>query len=426
MPCAFHARRPWPFRGLGPGCQFAEDPVHPLVESGDEQWCRFHLPLDAPGADGVRKVDWDGKKFATFNEAIFAHIDTAKEASQRADLTGVVFPGDISFDRYRGEEKELPAIIFFKAHFGSDADFSEAHFGSYASFGETHFGSSADFREAHFGSDAFFSGVAEDGGVGERREAVTLESRPGEAGETVTMGVVTAPARAARNDFRRADFSRARFRGSAVFSNRRFTDTTRFVGATFHQAPKFHNAALHQDTDFTGAAFLDRSGRAAPAYRTLKLAMEQVRARDEEGMFYALEMESRRRRDDTPKAVKLFSLLYEVGSDYGRSLVRPLVLLVGVTLLFYLIYAALGSEGGREAYPGAPLRLAMEQIVRPFALLTTDYESIAPYSDYTEQVRKILDGAPFAARALATVQSLLSLGLIALFILALRRRFRMA
>ena len=262
--------------------------------------------------------------------------------------------------------------------------------------------------------------------MGERREAVTLESRPGEAGETVTMGVVTAPARAARNDFRRADFSRARFRGSAVFSNRRFTDTTRFVGATFHQAPKFHNAALHQDTDFTGAAFLDRSGRAAPAYRTLKLAMEQVRARDEEGMFYALEMESRRRRDDTPKAVKLFSLLYEVGSDYGRSLVRPLVLLVGVTLLFYLIYAALGSEGGREAYPGAPLRLAMEQIVRPFALLTTDYESIAPYSDYTEQVRKILDGAPFAARALATVQSLLSLGLIALFILALRRRFRMA
>ena len=58
--------------------------------------------------------------------------------------------------------------------------------------------------------------------------------------------------------------------------------------------------------------------------------------------------------------------------------------------------------------------------------LTSDYERIAHYSDYTEQVRKILDRAPFITRALGLIQSLLSLGLIALFILALRRRFRMA
>jgi hypothetical protein len=254
---------------------------------------------------------------------------------------------------------------------------------------------------------------------------VALESRPGDEGETLTTGAITALARVARSDFRWADFSRARFDGPAVFSNRRFTDTTSFADVTFHSAPEFHNAVLHQGTDFTGAVFKDRSGGAAPAYRTLKLAMEQVRARDEEGMFYALEMESRRRRKDTPKAVKLFSLLYEAGSDYGRSLARPLVLLGGVTLLFYFLYAALGTDG-REAYPGAPLRFVLEQIVRPFALLTADYARAAGTSDYAGWVRALLDGAPFAARALAAIQSLASLGLIALFLLALRRRFRMA
>lgn len=119
MPCAFHAKRPYPFRKLGPGCQFAEDPDHPLVDSGGAQWCRFHLPLDAPDADGVRKADWDETAVAAFNDAVFAHIDAAKAAGEVADLTGVVFPGGIAFDRYRGEEAALPAICFIEAHFGA-------------------------------------------------------------------------------------------------------------------------------------------------------------------------------------------------------------------------------------------------------------------------------------------------------------------
>ena len=549
MPCAFHAKRPYPFRKLGPGCQFAEDPDHPLVESGGAQWCRFHLPLDAPDADGVRKADWDETAAAAFNDAVFAHIDAAKAAGEVADLTGVVFPGGIAFDRYRGEEAALPAICFIEAHFGGDADFSEAHFcgttdfrfgrtanfrearfgrtadfreayfseahfggdanfrearfgrtadfreayfseahfggttdfreahfggthnfrflggtdfreahfGDYVDFREAHFGGTANFREAHFGGtanfredhfgrtadfsevhfggtanfreahfgrntyfrksqfggtanfredhfggNAYFSGAAEDGRASERRETVALESRPGDEGETLTAGAITAPARVARNDFQRADFSRAWFGGPSVFSNRRFTDTTKFVGATFDRAPRFHNAVLHQDTDFTKAEFLDKSGEAAPAYRTLKLAMEQVRARDEEGMFYALEMESRRRRDDTPKAVWLFSLLYKAGSDYGRSLVRPLVLLGGVTFLFYLLYAALGADGW-EVDLSAPLRLAMEQIVRPFALPTVDYARAASTSEYAAWAQALVDNAPFVARALGLI-----------------------
>jgi hypothetical protein len=132
MPCGFHAERPIPLEDLGPGCQFAEDPDHPSVESDGARWCRFHLPLDAPGAEGVRKGDWAEEAVAAFNDDVFAHIDAAKSAGEVADLTGVVFPGNISFDRYRGEEKALPAVTFVKAQFGGDADFSEAHFGGVA------------------------------------------------------------------------------------------------------------------------------------------------------------------------------------------------------------------------------------------------------------------------------------------------------
>jgi hypothetical protein len=58
--------------------------------------------------------------------------------------------------------------------------------------------------------------------------------------------------------------------------------------------------------------------------------------------------------------------------------------------------------------------------------LRAGYERTANHSELGRWTLAFLDCAPFVARALAVVQSLLSLGLIVLFVLALRRRFRMA
>ena len=65
--------------------------------------------------------------------------------------------------------------------------------------------------------------------------------------------------------------------------------------------------------------------------------MEQLRARDEQGMFFALEQKSRRRQPGTPRIVMLASWLYEYAADYGRSIGRPLVWLVGLLAAYFVI-----------------------------------------------------------------------------------------
>ena len=63
------------------------------------------------------------------------------------------------------------------------------------------------------------------------------------------------------------------------------------------------------------------------AFRTLKLAMESNRDRIEEGRFFRLELLARRNRRDAavPRWERWASWLYEVSSDYGNSIARPLV-----------------------------------------------------------------------------------------------------
>ena len=153
--------------------------------------------------------------------------------------------------------------------------------------------------------------------------------------------------------------------------------------------------------------------------------MERVRAGDEQAMFYALEMESRRKREDTPLSVKVFSKLYEVAADYGRSFMRPFYWLLGLWGVFFLIYLAAFAPGiYLEVWDGVVnwgvladvAQFTVEQTVRPFSAFTLT-ECIEVGSECVE--------VSFGLACVAAIQSILSLGLIALFILALRRRFRM-
>ncbi len=589
MPCAFDLERPPPFHDLDPGCQF-DVPGAEIIDFGGKTWCRFHLPLEAKDAQGKPKADWGEQAIKAFNEAIFAFIDRARSQDRTADLTGVVFPGDITFDRYRAGTSALLSVIFFRAHFSGNAGFHEvqfsgdawfrearfsgdagfdqaqfsgeasfdkaqfsgpvrfekaqfsgtalfhkAQFSGHAWFDEAQFSDDAWFEKAHFGRDAFFSkaqfsgiagfggaqfsarawfdepqfsgdasfgqaqfsggawfiearfssaalfsgarfdghadfrevrfdgnaefsnttfsrdanfeaaifsnralfnpaifeknanfaGAAEGIGKPKTIQKVKLTTQPAKTvpagdGSFKTEGTVWEPPRPPGNLFGRADFSRAEFHAGADFNNRRFADETLFRGTQFAKAPKFHNADLHQDTDFMDADFQDKSGEAAPAYCTLKLAMGRARAVDEEAMFYALEMESRRKREDTPPSVKVFSRLYERAADYGRSFTRPLGWLGETTGVFFLVYlicfAALVPGGLGEQDVWDVGRFTMRQIVPPFDAFTLGT---------TEGLPAGLSRLPLWLGFVAMIQSIVSLGLIGLFILALRRRFRM-
>lgn len=386
MPCAFHADRPYLFPSLGSGCQFgvAEEE---LVRVDSRDWCHFHLPLETVDKSPTEKTRWNGERIAQFNERIFAFIKKAKKEGKAADLTGVVFPGDISFEGFHSGESTFPDVCFFKAHFGDVARFRDTHFGGLAVFHKAHFGEVAGFPGARFEGGAFFGGVPEGG--------------PKEGGA-----------------FEYASFPGATFEAEADFSDRRFQKATDFSDCVFHEAPRFHNSRLHQDTDFTGAEFLDfESGGAARAYRTLKLAMENVRAWDEAGMFFAHEQKSRRHEAETPWAVKAFSLLYQITADYGRSFALPLAWLMGAAAAFFLVYLA-GFTGGEPTWEGAAeaASFTLRQIVRPFDALAS-----TPAAESGMNPLRLTLGL----RALAALHSLLSLAFVALFLVALRRRFKM-
>ena len=80
-------------------------------------------------------------------------------------------------------------------------------------------------------------------------------------------------------------------------------------------------------------------------YRTLRLAMEDKRDRVEEGKFFSLEIKTRRRRrrPNVPFWERFMSDLYGGTSDYGNSIIRPVVWIFILMCVFGLIYLALGS-----------------------------------------------------------------------------------
>ncbi len=207
------------------------------------------------------------------------------------------------------------------------------------------------------------------------------------------------------------------FDHSVSFNNRGFQQTTVFKDCSFTKAPEFHNCTLHQDTDFDGAKFLDSSPDAARAYRTLKLAMENLRARQEEAMFYALEQRSRGAMETTPKSVKAASWLYDQTARYGESFLRPFLGIALTLLIFSVIYGAvvyLLSSQSLTLYESTRfgLHFALDQLIRPFRSLNMN-------------PRTLPAGITMVMRLAATFQSILSLSFLALFLLALRRRFKM-
>ncbi len=436
MPCAFHLDRPRPFKDLDPGCQFPQSSfptfAPDLIEFGGQSWCQFHLPTASADGSPSPKAGWDGQTIREFNEAVFAFIDKAKAEGRPADLAGTVFPGDITFDRYRDEASALPTIVFFQAQFSGNAGFQEAHFGGDADFEKARFGDTAWFDKAQFSGNAWFEEPQFDRGARfkEARFGGNIWFRGARFGGNADFSGAPGAGDGGNDGkdgstsdrFHFVTFAGARFsdHGYTRFSNRRFLDQTDFSKAIFPVAPEFHNAVLHQDTDFTGTRFLDtETDQAARAYRTLKLAMERVRARDGEAVFHALEMESRRKREETPISVKVFSWLYKRTADYGRSFMRPVGWLGWTAGFFFLVYlicfAALTTGGLVEQDVWDAGRFTMRQIVPPFDAFTLGTIEGLPAG---------LSRLPLWLGFVAMIQSIVSLGLIALFILALRRRFR--
>lgn len=431
------------------GCQF-DVPLEHLTARDGKLWCPFHLPITADETLAESVQLWHNNEWQNFHGTLREAIERNVNDQGFVDLTGLRVRGSLYFPTLIEHVGNLPFVALddcqivegadfagqkFEgglsiqgAQVGGIAQFSKCEFPAVSFFMGTEF-NQVQFDHAHFYSTAEFQG-ARFNGYANFHDAVLTGGCNFESAKFKMSAEFKDATLRKKSNFRNAgfvgdvdfsgagmptnsvDFANAAFAGLVSFNERTFGTVASFSHARFGKAPEFHNCTFHQNTDFNGTEFNDCGGhQAARAYRTLKLAMEEHRHWDEAFRFHALEMKSRRHDPTTPKSIKLFSLFYELGSDYGQSISQPLLWLLFVTWTMFCIYMNFGTEWITSPTNG--LSFTLEQYVRPFSIWITKYQE------------EFGDTVPVAWRLVASLQSLAGIGLITLFILALRRRFRM-
>jgi hypothetical protein len=306
-----------------PYCQF-EVPESELLSIDGELWCEYHAPIENKNMEKIEKGSWDGDAIKIFNKKV---LDFTNKNKDRCDLTGVIYPGVITFP-----EREYSFISFDRTRFHDVASFNGCIFKAHVPFRNAEFncshvwfskakfiGGSALFHYTHFRGGVWFDGTDFSGGAD--FSSVIFS---GWANFSASRGFDSDSGVFGSISFDNSVFNKESPIYSLVgvtFENREFLHRTSFRNCTFEEAPEFHGCTLHQDTIFPSEEYFTdiESDGAASAYRTLKLAMENARSRNEEAMFYALEQKSLRNRDDTPRLVKFTSYLYETFPITGRA-----------------------------------------------------------------------------------------------------------
>ena len=324
--------------------------------------------------------------------------------ADRIDFDGFVFPGDAWFynatfigDAWFNSATFTGYAYFESATFTGDARFASATFTGDARFASAIFIGTANFRIATFSGDArghilaksawfmflFFTGRLRFAFFSRRIRS--FFNRP----------------------IRFADFESATFTGNAYFESATFTGNASFNSATFtggawFNSARFRRTAYFRDIkpqrafsligarfrrrvpDFLSAKFAEpvlldnvqlatgiepggllrsvlgpASGLIDTAlsakYRALKrLAIQSDDHRNEQ-IFFRGELRARRYNEDKPwHPAFWFGILYELVSDFGHSISKPLLWLIAVSLISSWFY--LGQHTAADGSPRAQLQ----------------------------------------------------------------------
>jgi uncharacterized protein YjbI with pentapeptide repeats len=219
----------------------------------------------------------------------------------------------------------------------------------------------------------------------------------------------------------------SRLLGSRAF-RRRCSGKTVFLGI-----PDFHGCEFHQDTSFVGAEFDVPPGNdAARAFRTLKLAMEQLKSTHEEQKFFRLEMEAD--RPTLPGLRPWISKIYQLTSDYGFSLWRPIACLILISVMFGIAYGLLANTcaADSECAKIAWAANTGSSADRTSAIIKYTLASVSPVPGLDRmqtELRAPLFGhhgwVPITALVLEILHKIIALVMVFLFALALRNLFKM-
>lgn len=365
MPCQWSPTR---------ACQFLAF-TNELFDRDGRQYCWLHLPLGAGKRDGT-----------TFQR----HFDAFLK-DRYTDFSGVAFPADSDGTRYdfRGDQK----FEFIGCEFAPNITivFNQE---TYGDFSNSRFRGASTIMALATYRSLVCHGVRFDG-------AFTLE-----AGDN-------------RGD---ASFTDSRFLQAPRFNRIEGVALLNLTACDFRRAPTFgQSTALPLRIYFFDAKFHPQ-WEDEGAFRRIRNLFAAQRARDSEGKFYALEKRCHRLglrapREWVPRAI---SAAYDLSSEYGYSYGRALFWFCAVQVIFGVVYAWLSGDinFSREAeYDGRIAAFTFAQIVKPFELFGSRAALEGAYSILPQSNRGLW-------MFLTAAQTIVSLSLVALFLIALRWRFR--
>ncbi len=338
---------------------------------------------------------------ATFN--ISASFTTCR-FNKDTDFTGTKFAGveftDVTFlDRANFGGSTLRNISRFHCvTFSEDADFSAAAF---------------------LGSTAFAGVIFEKG----------ANFNGGEENQSNKIGPITF--------CRSPSEDQTRFNEPLSLNDRDFAGKTTFNSVTFSHGIELYNSKLHPDTTFfdctweTSQRQSVRRGEAElkrleASFRSAKTAVDAIDSRFDFYNFHALELETRRRNPYTSMSERVFSTIYKLVSNYGRSLSLPVRRFLEMTTLFGVMYYCIGTLIYRNDGLGCPsfietLNFTLSNSLRPFSIFSQSQKQLAPM--WFEMISENTFWYVLVT-LVGSVQSILTITLGTLFVFAIRRHFQ--
>jgi hypothetical protein len=359
----------------GDRCQFAG--LHTGVhEFAGSYYCQLHAPLDAP---------WKQCASDIFT-ALKSSIDTG---SRR--FFGVRFPAKSDIDLSNPNNTEIELV---DSEFGPAVCIQTKH-------------NSLSITSAQFRGAATF--ITSDGAV--------------------TCRNINFPSRVVINSancrVRQVDFSGSTFNSGlsleGVNDGPWLFRSARFRGDISINAP-----TLSQGLSFSGARFRGPAcdAQLEGSYRVIRQLFETNSDRENEGLFYALEKRCHRKSLSRRSLARPVSTLYDWISGYGQSYERAFWWLLGWQAVFALLCSLLlGRWQIGAALDWELIAFTFAQVAKPFELFSGRLPAYAQ--------NLTLDQIPagwglHGWALLGLLHSVISISLLALFVLALRWRFRRA
>ena len=402
------------------------------------------FPGDAvfEGVEFSKEVCFDNTEF--FGPARFSNVrisGSCKFTSARfldmADFWGatfmcdVVFPGVQFLNGASFNRAEFKGGAHFpRANFKGNISFRQAKFSDMVMFLNVEFSNRTDFQDVKFMRRAQFSNTK------------FLDNA------TFHQGIFKGPVYFEKSSFEKsAEFKAIRGKGSFSLYAVEFNCVPDFSEAHFEEAPLFDNVNL--EPEHFGKALAQESETSISArWRALKRLAIQGYDHERELQFFKGEVIARRRTQDKLSHARFWvGWLYQILSDFGRSIVRPLVFLAISLLAFAGFYASQSQSIFHQPFSESATCMAgsRDPLITALALSVHNAVPFAARgsSNQLKQIYSCLYGIkkdmplmynglpkdsipiiPYKVAFAGVIQFFVSAVLIFLFVLAVRNYFR--